>query len=82
MSEANDLNTLLCGCGEPATKLFKMHTHEHEPQAICEQCAANHEMQAAEVNEHEMKHFGGGYGLVSWTYLPFPHNPKLTGLSG
>tara|TARA_Y100001960_G_C14752571_1_gene869380 strand:- start:697 stop:858 length:162 start_codon:yes stop_codon:yes gene_type:complete len=25
---------------------------------------------AQEVNDHEMKHFGGAYGLVSYRYYP------------
>jgi len=70
----SDSKAMLCGCGSIATKLVQMHTHEHEPQPICEDCAAHHEEQAAEVNEHEMKHFGGSHGLVSWTYLPLTHN--------
>ncbi|MEQ1560395.1 MAG: hypothetical protein ABL933_15850 [Methyloglobulus sp.] len=77
-SGCSPLNDGLCGCGNLATKLVQMHTHQHEPEPICEECAERHEANAAEVNDHEMRNFGGAYGLVSWTYLPLTHNAELT----
>jgi hypothetical protein len=59
-----------CGCGAIATHRYKMHTHDHEPQPICPRCIQQGEADAAEVNEFEMRNFGGAYGLVSWTLTP------------
>lgn len=35
-------------------------------QPQCERCYRHHLECAQEVNDHEMRHFGGAYGLVTW----------------
>lgn len=59
-------------CRQPATKLCQMTTHDCDPMPICEQCAAQHDATAAEINEREMREFGGAYGMVTYHYLPLP----------
>jgi hypothetical protein len=73
---------ILCNCGEPASKLVRMHNlpADREPQPICEACAAHHEAMAQDTNDHEMRNFGGAYGLVSWTYLPLPESATIAAL--
>lgn len=77
MSEAKGVRVnapvLNCeSCGEPAAKLCQMTTHECDPMPICENCAADHDQKAQEVNDHEMAEFGGAYGLCTYHYLPLP----------
>lgn len=62
-------------CQEPATKLCQMTTHQCEPMPICEDCAAKHDAISSEINDHEMRHFGGAYGQVTYHYLPLPPTP-------
>ncbi len=62
-------------CQSAATKLCQMTTHECDPMPICEDCAAEHDSIAAEINDHEMREFGGEYGMVTYHYLPLPPAP-------
>lgn len=59
-------------CQQPATKLCQMTTHSCDPTPICDNCAREHEQISDEINEHEMRNFGGAYGLVTFHYLPIP----------
>ena len=70
--------TLCESCGEPATKLCQMTTHQCDPMPICESCAADHDQKAQEVNDHEMSEFGGAYGLCTYHYLPLPSATPVT----
>ncbi len=62
-------------CQSAATKLCQMTTHECDPMPICEDCAAEHDSIAAEINDHEMREFGAEYGMVTYHYLPLPPAP-------
>lgn len=37
---------------------------------LCEACIQYHVWQAEEVNEHEMRNFGGAWGLVTYHFEP------------
>lgn len=60
----------LCNCGNQAFHMCQMTTHECEPFPICTYCMQENDWKAQEVNDHEMKHFGGAYGLVTYHYYP------------
>lgn len=55
-----------CRCGQKAVVEVQMTTHECEPIPMCDNCFQDHEWKAQEVNEHEMRNFGGAYGLVTY----------------
>jgi len=50
-------------------------------EPICSRCQQEHEAQGQEVIDHEMKYFGGAYGLPSWETRPIQAsiapNPQL-----
>jgi hypothetical protein len=37
---------------------------------MCVNCSNQHEQIAQETNDHEIRHFGGAYGLVTFHYEP------------
>lgn len=58
---------LFCHCGDSAVIAVHM-TNIANPRWIpqCERCYRHHLDCSNEVNDHEMRHFGGAYGLVTW----------------
>jgi len=59
-----------CNCGNVAQAMCQMTTHECEPFPICGDCMQDNDQTANEINDHEMKCFGGAYGLVTYHYMP------------
>lgn len=67
----SDKSALLCvSCGDLAVAKLQMTTHHCEPMLMCDNCLAENEWKANEVNQHEMANFGGAYGLVTYEVLP------------
>lgn len=65
-------------CGREAVHYLVM---DNLPQPgrrmpFCEYCTQEHEANAQEVNDHEMRHFGGSYGLVTYHYEPLAAAPS------
>lgn len=59
--------SVVCYCGEPAIIGIHFTNFDHRrwiPQ--CERCYHTHLENAQDTNDHEMRRFGGAYGLVTW----------------
>lgn len=59
-------------CHRPATH---KGTNSHGSNFLCGDCIASNEAAGDEIDAHEMKHFGGAYGLVErMHYEPLARN--------
>lgn len=76
------------GCGTECEKCGREAVHylvmDNLPQQgrrmpFCEYCTREHEETAREVNDHEMRNFGGTYGLVAFHYEPLAAAPAASG---
>jgi hypothetical protein len=57
----------VCNCGEAAIKGIMFTNFNHGAwAAICDRCLQHHYEMAQDTNDHEMRHFGGSFGLVTW----------------
>lgn len=65
---------LYCGCGGEAYHMCRMNNIPN-PFPICVDCMHENDWKAQEVNDHEMRNFGGAYGLVSYEYIPITYHP-------
>lgn len=59
-------------CGAPASGLLVMTNIEAEGDPMCRDCLAENEAISNEINDHEMRNFGGAYGLVTYRVDPLP----------
>lgn len=58
-------------CGHPAIHYLVMDNLGYPNKTpLCGDCTQEHEHLAQDTNEHEMRNFGGVYGLVSYHYEP------------
>ena len=59
--------SVVCNCGEPAIVAIHFTNYDHRAWApCCQRCYETHLDNAQDTNDHEMRHFGGAYGLVTW----------------
>lgn len=59
--------SVVCNCGEPAIVAIHFTNYDHRAWApLCQRCYETHLDNAQDTNDHEMRHFGGAYGLVTW----------------
>jgi len=65
-----------CGCGQPAVIELRFPAVERYRgsgevwQPFCQTCYEQHIENAAAVTEHEMRNFGGAYGIPEWEERP------------
>jgi hypothetical protein len=64
-------------CAAPAAKLKRFpDVPDAQWRPICEACDANQVEESQEVIDHEMRHFGGAYGIPRWEYAPLNDYPR------
>lgn len=59
-----------CRCGGEAALEIKFTNIPDEFKPMCQECYNDHLDKAKDTNDHEMKNFGGAYGLVTWEERP------------
>lgn len=64
--DADQPPTITCRCGRPAAIAIQHSRVSQRWQPMCDRCYRHHLECAQEVNDHEMRNFGGAYGLVEW----------------
>jgi hypothetical protein len=59
--------SVFCYCGETAIIGLHFTNFDHRKWIPnCERCYQTHLENAQDTNDHEMRHFGGAWGLVTW----------------
>ena len=59
--------SVVCYCGEPAIVGIHFTNFDHRRWIPnCDRCYHTHLENAQDTNDHEMHHFGGAWGLVTW----------------
>lgn len=59
--------SVVCNCGDPAILGIHFTNYDHRSWVpVCERCYQQHLENAQDTNDHEMRYFGGAWGLVTW----------------